>query len=136
MRRITLLPASIGGDRQIDLVPMWDVIEIASRSLTAVVTVLSNADAMALRPKFSREPEGLSLISPIQRHMPSDARRRSRGKGSIDGGLDDVWSEEGEPSPMRADRSLTPSRAAIASKTEILPATISSSPPPSLGDGG
>ena len=46
--------------------------------MTAVVTVLSNADASALRLMIWREPKGLSLIAPIRRHIHQTRDAASR----------------------------------------------------------
>ncbi len=65
-------------------------------AIKAVVTVLSNAEASALRLMISREPKSLSLIGPIRRHIHQTRDAEAARKGSIDRRLDDVWSEEGE----------------------------------------
>jgi hypothetical protein len=61
-----------------------------------VVTVLSNADAPALRLMISREPKGLSLIGPIRRHIHQTRYAEAARERSVDRRLHDVWSEEGE----------------------------------------
>ena len=59
--------------------------------VTAVVTVLSNADAPALRLMISREPKGLSLIGPIRRHIHQTRDAEAARKGSVDRRLHDVF---------------------------------------------